>query len=351
MPLRRRTRRRRPRHGLRTAVLVLVLISALSLLSQNALANTYVITDGNEVKTHITFASDPAAVLDEAGVALDEDDTYTTALEDGIYEITVRRSHKVTVDHCGEIIRTESVDETVAQLLARLGISVDGDTRISHDPKQQILEDQLITVDRVVRVTETYTAVIPFETTYYEDPSLPAGVEAVLVQGQEGQMRCTAAVVYEEGRELSRTVLSQTVVRQPVNSVVAVGTGAPQDTESQSGLIIGDGIIITPDGQVLTYTGTMDVLATAYTHTDEGCDFITATGTTVRVGTVAVDPRLIPYGTRMFIITKDGAYIYGISTAEDCGSAIKNYRVDLYFPTDAECWEFGRRDATIYFLG
>ena len=347
----RRTRKPRTRSGFRTAALVLILICTLTLLSQTATANTYVITDGNQVKTHITFASDPAAVLDEAGVALDEDDTYTTALEDGVYEITVRRSHKVTVDHCGEILRTESNGETVGQLLTRLGISVDGDTRISHDLKQQILEDLLITVDRVVRVTETYTAVIPCETTYYEDPSLPTGVEAVLVQGQNGQMRCTAAVVYEDGQEISRTVLNQTVAQQPVNGVVAVGTGAAQDTQNQCGLIIGDGIIITADGQVLTYTDTMDVLATAYTHTDEGCDFITATGTTVRVGTVAVDPRLIPYGTRMFIVTKDGAYIYGIATAEDCGSAIKNHRIDLYFPTDAECWEFGRRDATIYFLG
>lgn len=335
----------------RTAALVLTLVCALTLLSQTALANTYVITDGNQVKTHITFASDPAAVLDEAGVALGEDDTYTTALEDGVYEITVRRSQTVAVNHGGTLLHTESVDETVGQLLTRLGIVLDGDTRLSHNPDQQVQSGMTVTVDRIVRVTETYTAVIPHEVTYYEDPSLPAGVEAVLVQGRDGQMLCTASVVYESGLETSRTVLSQTVAQQPVNGVVAVGTGAEQDPAAQCGLIIGDGIIITEDGQVLTYTDTMDVLATAYTHTDEGCDFTTATGTTVRVGTVAVDPRLIPYGTRMFIVTKDGTYIYGIATAEDCGSAIKNYRIDLYFPTDAECWEFGRRDATIYFLG
>jgi 3D (Asp-Asp-Asp) domain-containing protein len=69
------------------------------------------------------------------------------------------------------------------------------------------------------------------------------------------------------------------------------------------------------------------------------------------MGTVAVDPRYIPYGTRMFIIANDGSYVYGISEAEDCGGAIKGDRVDLYFPTYAECMEFGWRNCTIYFLG
>jgi len=92
-------------------------------------------------------------------------------------------------------------------------------------------------------------------------------------------------------------------------------------------------------------------VATAYTHTDAGCDFITATGTTVRWGTVAVDPRFIPYGTRMFIMTSDGSYIYGISVAEDCGGAIKGDRLDLYMPTYYECIQFGIRDCMVYFLG
>ena len=351
MRVRRRRRAPNPWPMTRTAVRVLFAVITLVLWSQSAMANTYVITDGDQIKTHVTFASNPADVLDEAGVALDEDDTYTTAQEGDVFEILVRRSHTVTVDHCGEIFQVESVDETVGQLLMRLGITVDEDTRLSQDAGYLIQSDLTVTVARVVRVTETYTAAISHEVTYYEDPSLPAGVEAVLIQGRDGQLACTAAVVYEGGVEVSRTVLSQTLVEEPVNGVVAVGTGVAQDTQAQGGLIIGDGIIITGDGQVLTFTGTMDVQATAYTHTDEGCDRITATGTTVRVGTVAVDPRLIPYGTQMFIVTKDGEYIYGIATAEDCGGAIKNHRVDLYFPTVDECWEFGRRDATIYFLG
>ena len=77
----------------------------------------------------------------------------------------------------------------------------------------------------------------------------------------------------------------------------------------------------------------------------------TAIGTLCRVGAIAVDPKYIPYGTRMFIVSNDGSYIYGLSTAEDCGGAIKENRIDLYFETTSECFKFGRRTCTVYFLG
>lgn len=337
--------------GIRTAALVLTVICTLGFLSQTVMANTFVITDGDQVKTHITFATDPATVLDEAGFLLDEDDTYTTEHGNGVFEITVRRSQTVTIERDGEQLQVESYGETVAQLLNRLNIPVDGDTRLSVPSATQTFDGMVLTVEQAVRVTENYVSVLPYEITYYNDPSLPAGVEAVVTEGREGQVACMATVVYENGREVSRTILSQTVLEHPVNQVVAVGTGAEQDVQAQCGLIIGDGIIITEDGQVLTYYDTLVVEATAYTHTDEGCDMTTATMTTVRIGTVAVDPTLIPYGTRMFIVTSDGEVVYGIATAEDCGGAIKGKRIDLYYPTTNDCWLFGRRDATIYFLG
>ena len=109
--------------------------------------------------------------------------------------------------------------------------------------------------------------------------------------------------------------------------------------------------ILDPSGQVLTYTHTGTVRATAYTHTDAGCDMTTSTGSTVHVGTVAVDPRFIPYGTRMFIVSQDGSYIYGLSQAEDCGGDIIGDRVDLYLPSFEDCMAFGRKNCTVYFLG
>ena len=78
--------------------------------------------------------------------------------------------------------------------------------------------------------------------------------------------------------------------------------------------------------------------------------YITATGTKARVGAIAVDPKVIPYGTKMFIVTEDGQYVYGEATAEDCGGLIKGNRIDLFFDTVEECYAFGARMCQVYFL-
>ena len=79
----------------------------------------------------------------------------------------------------------------------------------------------------------------------------------------------------------------------------------------------------------------------------------TATGTRARVGAIAVDPEVFPYGTRFYIVTKDGEYVYGVATAEDCGSKqfIYGTRLDLYFDTKRECVQFGARSCDVYVLG
>ena len=130
----------------------------------------------------------------------------------------------------------------------------------------------------------------------------------------------------------------------------SVEDSKPAEEEQIEYPIIGENTITTASGEVLTYTHTMTVEATAYTKTDEGCDNWTATGTLARYGAIAVDPSVIPYGTRMYIVSWDGSVVYGYATAEDCGGAINGNRVDLYYDTYEECIQFGRRDCTIYFL-
>ena len=350
MQERKRNEKKRTKSLLRVTALVIPMVLLL-LLSQTALAqNTYVITDGDKVVFHTSSATDPATVLTEAGLALGEDDTYTT--QPGIVrsEITIQRSQLVTVQNCGQVFEVSSTEETVEQLLKQLNISLE-DMTVSVPLDAETYDGMQIVVSHTVRNTETYTQSIPRQVTYCSDASILAGTEVVITEGVDGQILCTADVVYVDGQEVSRTVLAQTVVTQPVDTVVAVGTASRALSAEEQRPVIEDGMIVLPTGEVLTYYGKHRVLATAYTHTDEGCDFITATGTTVRIGTVAVDPTLIPYGTRMFIVSDDGQYIYGIATAEDCGGGIKGDRIDLYYPTYEECMAFGRRSCTIYFLG
>lgn len=397
----------------RCAVLLLPVLCIVLLLTQVAFAkNTYLINDGGNVVIHTTFATDPEAVLDEAGLTLGAEDTYTTQASIGISEITIQRRQEITVIYSNHSCTAVSYGETVEELLERMNIAVDADDILSVSLSAETYDGMTIVISKTVSVEEVYTAVIPYETEYCYDASLSAGEQVVLTEGCNGQIQYTDTVLYVDGCEISRTTSRQSVLCDPVTELIAIGTEvalpdypqatepeetvpattqptetAPEETTPETTvpetepatepetepatepetetatttvpdtaaitgeLVIGDGYIVTEDGDVLTYTDTMQVVATAYHNSDAGCNAYTATGTLARVGAIAVDPSVIPYGTRMFIVTNDGAYIYGIAVAEDCGGAIDGNRVDLYFDTVAECWAFGIREATIYFLG
>ena len=320
---------------------------AALLLIPGAVAKTYVITDGHRVMTYTTFATNPVQVLDDAGISLSEEDTYLA----GGSDIQICRALRIKLRIHGREETVISTGETAAQLLSRLGIVLTEEDRLSHDPSLYVWDGMELRVDRVTRQTEVYAAAIPHEVSFCSDASLPAGTREVVIPGSDGELICSAQVTYTNFQETERFITAQTMTRAPVTEVVAIGTGTgPEPADPEALPLIGDGSIRLPTGEVLTYSDTAQVRATAYTHTDEGCDLITYTGTTVRIGTVAVDPRYIPYGTRMFIVSNDGQYVYGISVAEDCGGAIKGDRIDLYFPTYYDCIQFGRRDCTIYFL-
>lgn len=260
--------------------------------------------------------------------------------------------------------------------------------------------------------TETTTESVPYETISYLDPTLPAGETKVQTQGVEGSLEITTELIYQNGELISSDVISSRVVSVPVDEVVLIGarqtltesdTGEaqqpaqddaaeaePEPTQSAKPATTDNGsntatttaseqpaktpepqpepepepepapepepsstpeptysgsTITTEDGEVLTYTSTMSVEATAYTGGG-----ITATGTSARYGAIAVDPTVIPYGTKMYIVSDDGKWIYGVATAEDCGGAIKGHIIDLYFDDYSTCIQFGRRNCTIYIL-
>lgn len=334
----------------RLTAIVLAVFGSIAMLSQSAFAqNTYMITDGDRITYHTSYATDPHEVLDEAGFALGKDDTYTTQESNGVSEIYVQRqTRQVTVDNGGQIISVDTQGETVRQLLDRLNVTVDPQTTVSCGLEDMTFDGMRIVVSRTTYATETYTQTIACQITELRDAALTAGQRKVLTAGSDGEMLCTAQVTYVNGVESSRTVVSSQVTKAPVDELVAVGTA---QAESSGELTIGDGIITTQTGEVYTYTDTLEVMATAYSHMDAGCDMITATGTTVRWGTIAVDPSVIPYGTRMFVVSDNGSYVYGVGTAEDCGGGIRGNRIDLYMPTLEQCFAFGRRSCTVYILG
>ena len=274
---------------LRLCMLLSVLCAVLVLTQPAYAQTTYVITDGSRVLVHTTAATDPRAVLGEAGLELGADDTYTTQAGDGTAEIQVRRGHRVYINYYGQWTQAVSNGETVGQLLARLRFSPGTGDTVSPAAHQPTYEGLEIRVARVEYLEQTYTSVIPCNTTYCADPTLPEGMEKVLIAGADGELTCTATVTYINGVETDRLVHSEDVTRQPQDAIIAVGCAVEAQEEPSALPVITDNTITLPTGEVLTYDGVITSLATAYC--DKG---LTATGTQARVGAIAVDPRYIP---------------------------------------------------------
>jgi len=333
---------------MRFAIMLIVPVLLIGSVAMNAYAESgYVIQDGGVRQVVFSDATEPSEVLAEAGIELARADIVEMNEEGMRPEITVRRAMLVRINNGGHSMVTHSYGETVGELLERNGLGLNEADVIDVDLAAETFDGMELNIDRWVTVTETFTEAVAYDTEYVERGNMLKGKEKVLTEGVEGEVEHTATVTYFNGQEVSREILSSTQTVDPVNKVIARGT-----LEAEEGkLTIGDGVIVTADGEVYTYNRTMKVKATAYTHTDAGCNKTTATGTTVHWGTVAVDPKLIPYGTKMFIVSNDGKFVYGLSAAEDCGGSIKGNRIDLYMPTTKQCFNFGVRNCTIYFLG
>jgi len=325
-----------------------LILTVMGLIWKRPFSGTaFVIRDGDRMILHMTKTEDVEKVLEEAGVILGGDGYALEQTENGPVIRILRQQH-ITIDYYGNILEAVSNGETVGSLLQRMELEIGERDLLSATEESRTFDGMKLRIARVIHQEQTYTAVMPYDTLCCGDPTLPIGTQTVLREGRNGEVLRTAEVTYINGIESNRTVLSEQVTVQPVDAVVAMGTGQQvRQILPRTLPVIGNGIITLPTGEVLTYGRVISSLATAYC--DKGK---TATGTQARVGAIAVDPAYIPYGTRMFIMSKDGAYIYGIATAEDCGSKqfIYGTRIDLHYDTEYECRQFGARMCWVYIL-
>lgn len=374
--MQRSTQHPRRRAWLRRLIVAAVLAAAVgALLSQTVFAQTsYIITDGDRVTVHRSYSSDPYEVLTEAGIELEEEDTYETGYADGMNQITVRRMQMVTVINRGAQSVIGTYGETTGSLLARMGITPGTGDTLSCSSETQTYDGMTIELVHTETRIEEEDTTVPYPVNYYEDPDLEPDAEIVLVAGQNGLTHVKSEVTYRNGKEVSRTVVQETVQTKPVTQLVIRGVDRtimeqPADPEpaeqaapaassgsSSSGGSRYDGsaetsgnVIMTSSGESYTYVDVMTCSATAYTC--EGYVGHTYSGTLARVGAIAVDPTVIPLGTKMYVVSNDGQYVYGYCVAEDIGGGIKGNKIDLYFDTYAECWDFGVRMCTVYILG
>ena len=299
----------------------------------------------------LTGTGDEAVLLDETAEAPDFSSqmVYVGSGANG-YELTLKAGRPVRIQYGNTILGTTAQGETVSELLARFdiipgpldGVLVDiGESRIT------------LTVGSDLTYYEARTRTQGYETQRVATPDLLQGQEEVVQAGKIGISTDIYEVVWSNGHEISRQWVEQTE-STAVTEIIRYGTSVTSVDPSDKLVNVstgsdGSGVLTFASGATMKFSQARTMKCTAYTAGHDGVGTRTATGTTVHRGTVAVDQRYIPLGTRMFIVTEKGSYVYGMAKAEDTGMRGDN-KLDLYMDTYAECINFGRRDCKVYIL-
>lgn len=306
-----------------------------------------VVADGMAKSTVVYEGQTIADALQACGVTVDSNDKLTAPTTkqvsaDMVIEVTRRHAVKFTAD--GETKNLLVEDTTVSALLAEQGITLGKDDVVTPDLSTKITADTDVTVQRVKYEEITAEEAIPFTETVTNDSSLPRGVTRVDVQGQDGVQKVTRRNKIVDGVVTESTVLSSTVLKEAVNQVSRVGTKDPNGYAT----IESDGTVYDQNGNQVNYTKLLTGKCSAYTGGG-----ITATGAPAAFGRVAVNPNVIPYGTKLFICSPDGKVVYGYAVASDTGGACMRNTIiaDLYYDTLSECYQIGVRNMNVYILG
>jgi len=232
---------------------------------------------------------------------------------------------------------TVPAGERVVDLLTAQGITLGGFDTISVSPAAALEDGMNVSLDRAYTVIERVSEPIPHERTLTPSEYVPRGTVIVTAEGADGELQHIYTVMYRGGVEISRTLEASAVTRAPVTETAEYGTG---------------GSFTAPDGTVVEWLYKIDGEATAYTIERETSEImkLTRVGTPCRVGAIAVDPRVIPLRSTVYIEGANKKWEYGVCACEDTGGAIKGNIVDLFFDTWDECVQFGRRKCTIYVM-
>ena len=238
---------------------------------------------------------------------------------------------------------------TVADALETVGITLGEFDELSVDHDAQIHNGMDIYITRVSVVEDFRYEDIPYETVVQSSSSLLKGSEVVIQKGENGIRQYTYDMIYKNGVMTDRVLAGTSVYEKPVNEIVVAGTSTSIPPSSSFTVSTTSQLLTLEDGTQIPYESYIDVVATAYTT--EGADFnITKSGAVAQYGIIAVDPKVIPLGTKMYVVAADGTWVYGYAVAGDTGGFIKGYRIDLFYDTTAECITFGRQNARVYIL-
>ncbi|MBO5359505.1 MAG: DUF348 domain-containing protein [Clostridia bacterium] len=308
----------------------------------------------NDIGGTVYFAFDGtvAEAITEADVTVGENDLVNYDTEDKVTDgmiISVARAFSVGICHHGKHIDVEMAVGTVEDALKKAGISLGEHDVISHDLTEVVSSGMVVFIDEVVYKEKTETKEIPFEKTTKKSDDFTVGTTKITTKGVPGEKKVNYKEKYINGKLVYTVVLGEKVVKEPVTQVTSVGTKKVETVKAKGKAVSSIGTVsLDSNGVPKDYTRVVSGSSTAYYGGGT-----TASGRPAKVGHVAVDPNVIPYGTPLYIVATDGT-VYGYAIAADTGGFVHNGTntvVDVYLDTYDECVQWGRKDVNIYVLG
>ena len=235
---------------------------------------------------------------------------------------------KVTVSVDGQDWEWVTCQFTVGSTLKEAGVTLDPKDRVIPNLNVKIGPGMHIRIQRIEDKVVVQSEPVSFKTVVKFNPLVSEG-RRVAQEGVQGEKEVKYVVRYRDGEKVAQKVLGSRIVKQPVDQIVLVSH--PRMLASRDGASI----------------RSIRMSASAYTpfHCGGSASGHCAMGIPARKGIVAVDPRVIPLGTKLYV---EG---YGVALAADTGGAIKGSRIDLCYDTYGEAINFGRRAVRVWILG
>ena len=216
----------------------------------------------------------------------------------------------VTISVDGNLIETVAErTDTIAMVFAEEGIILGEHDEVNFALSEKITDNMEITVDRVEYIDVSLSEAIAYETVYEESTLYKMGTE---FKSQEGQIGCKVTTFTEKlvNGEVAESKIAYTQVYEPVNEIITVGTAYNEPYSKRLGDFELDG------GVPTEYAYIVSGKVTAYTAPPGAGTY---SGRKLEVGTVAVNPDIIPFGSELYICSKDGKRVYGYAIAADTG--------------------------------
>lgn len=319
---------------------------------------TLVYPNGESYET--LFAGTVAELIDSKGVTLfngGNSNVNLNAVVTNNLELVIYEAKSITINVDGETITVKSIAQTVGELLKEQNIVLDNDDEAVPSLDTELTKDMVIDVLRVEYVMREAEEKIAYETEAIKSALYALGTTKVTQKGVEG----TKTVVYKDkvvnGEVQSSTATSETVTKEPVKQITTVGTFV-NTSGLGNGKIEKNGKPISEIALPSKYSIGANNVPTEYKYTISGraaayCipGGTTSTGKKAKPGYIAVNPKQIPYGTEMWIVSNDGV-VYGYAIAADTGGFVKHgyFTCDLFMNTKEQCIQWGDRGVTIYVL-